>query len=1119
VDRWALLVGISNYAHEDLNLRFAARDAQKLRETLLKPTAGAFPDDHVLPLIDDEATLANLTKALRTFLKRPAEDDLVVLFVACHGSRDRDRPDNLYLLPHDTDPEDISGTALPMREVELALQETLLSRRVVILADTCHSGGLGGAFAGIRGAHDDAADLNTYLGALSTSRGGVSLMTSAMAAESSLEGKQWGDGHGVFTHFLLEGLAGKADRGPPYDSVITVGELFDFVQRRVKEETEGKQHPHISADSDRGLVLAVTGSLSARQHLELAERLGQAAELLGEPACWRGAAVQYGEAIRLGQLEEHRIQHALALFRSGDGQAAERALEAIPPPDARLNLGLVQLARGDTNEARATLLTPKPLQDWVEVLFSSSLPHGRRLALLIGVDRVDPAAFSGWEGQLMTPVAEVKALAEVLRSEFQFDELIELHTESATGDAVRNALNEVVARSAAYDAIVVCLSGHGALVPTTGETDYENDSTFVAHDEQITSAEIDQLLSQTAAGRTTLIASCGHSGRFVERARTSGYEAIASCRQDQVDMDGTELSAFMQALLPQLKPDNDISMLARKVREDLGDTINTQEPQFGLDPERPLLVGEIKGEASASGGAVMAQSILGVTAALSAATLDQVSDLLTQAVFPDTAATAIVAERWRRGEVGRLGELAAGLKSSSPTIAFASASGAAHGSVSEDLTDALVRVGALAAVAADAELLAELQTLAPAKHERSDTAARLNAVLIGLSRLDAERQGVKSASDNVSAVQTALLDAGTPAENVAVLIDGGATAQAIRTALRSAAGAHKHSPVFVYWCGPGTLAEMHCFDGQAIDEAEVAALAGSTVTLVGEGLTAPPPDSYLPAPDRPRLTLLSPTSNRKPAGTSWQPRLDGQPGKARYGRLTLSLVTAIQRAHGLADIQANDVAEAASVIGSANEKLLADPLADRVDDAISRARNAELDATATLVAQLLEQRNGIDPEAQLQLGILCAEVGKIDDAVRALERSIDQFGDDARGEATARLHLGRVLLDSGRDRARSVSECRLAAQRDAQLVAAWFWLGRALAELVKHETATEASAALRTYLARGAPIGRRNEVMEMLGSMSTKAATADAVRVGQSEKPGSEADQFPSSDPDPWRMP
>ena len=83
-------------------------------------------------------------------------------------------------------------------------------------------------------------------------------MTSAMASESSVEGEQWGGGHGVFTYFLLEGLHGRADR-PPYDGVVTVGELFDFVGERVKEETQDRQHPHISSDADRGLVLFSDG--------------------------------------------------------------------------------------------------------------------------------------------------------------------------------------------------------------------------------------------------------------------------------------------------------------------------------------------------------------------------------------------------------------------------------------------------------------------------------------------------------------------------------------------------------------------------------------------------------------------------------------------------------------------------------------------------------------------------------------------------------------------------------------------------------------------------------------------------------------------------------------------
>jgi hypothetical protein len=56
------------------------------------------------------------------------------------------------LISHDTDPDDISGTSLPMREIDLSLQENLLAEKVVMVADTCHSAsivGSGTASAGL----------------------------------------------------------------------------------------------------------------------------------------------------------------------------------------------------------------------------------------------------------------------------------------------------------------------------------------------------------------------------------------------------------------------------------------------------------------------------------------------------------------------------------------------------------------------------------------------------------------------------------------------------------------------------------------------------------------------------------------------------------------------------------------------------------------------------------------------------------------------------------------------------------------------------------------------------------------------------------------------------------
>src|SRR5688500_3131802 len=124
-ERWAILVGISEYQHKLWNLKYARRDAEE-RARLLKQTAyGTFDESRMCVLLDEEATTAKIVKALRSFLKRPAPNDLVLLHFSCHGTPDPDGLDEFYLVSHDTDPADIAATALPMREVRHALENTL----------------------------------------------------------------------------------------------------------------------------------------------------------------------------------------------------------------------------------------------------------------------------------------------------------------------------------------------------------------------------------------------------------------------------------------------------------------------------------------------------------------------------------------------------------------------------------------------------------------------------------------------------------------------------------------------------------------------------------------------------------------------------------------------------------------------------------------------------------------------------------------------------------------------------------------------------------------------------------------------------------------------------------
>ncbi|HSF51076.1 MAG TPA: pentapeptide repeat-containing protein, partial [Nitrososphaeraceae archaeon] len=109
---------------------------------------------------------------------------------------------------------------------------------------------------------------NQYFDELAKSKEGTALLTSAEANEVALEDIKWGDGHGVFSHYLLKGLRGKADGygGGKKDGIISIGELFEYVRDKVKEDTKNLQHPSIGTSPyDRNLPLYVTKYLVDNQ--------------------------------------------------------------------------------------------------------------------------------------------------------------------------------------------------------------------------------------------------------------------------------------------------------------------------------------------------------------------------------------------------------------------------------------------------------------------------------------------------------------------------------------------------------------------------------------------------------------------------------------------------------------------------------------------------------------------------------------------------------------------------------------------------------------------------------------------------------------------------------------
>jgi metacaspase-1 len=141
----------------------------------------------------------------------------------------------------------------------------------------------------------------------------------------------------------------------------------------------------------------------------------------------------------------------------------------------------------------------------------------RGISLHIGLNRVDPAHYNGWDGALTAcefDAQDMQAIAESCGFETNM-----LLTEEGTADAIMAAIRDAAGRLAEGDLFFCSYSGHGGQVPDrNGAEDGrdENDSTdetWVAYDRQIVDDELYQLWGEFAAGvRIFVLSDSCHSG-------------------------------------------------------------------------------------------------------------------------------------------------------------------------------------------------------------------------------------------------------------------------------------------------------------------------------------------------------------------------------------------------------------------------------------------------------------------------------------------------------------------------------------------------------------------------------------------------------------------------------
>jgi len=254
---WSVIIGVSDYRDTNIpSLRYASKDARAFYDWIVSPVGGKYAPARVLLLLDKDATQENIRNALFVWLKQALEEDVILIYFAGHGSPDSpDSLDNLFLLPHDTKYDNIAATGFPMWDIETALKRFIKARKVIVMADACHSGGIGQEYDIARRSNRGIKvnPINSGIHSLSNIGDGICVISASSDDQYSQESKKWGGGHGVFTYFLLQGLEGNADFNK--DSSISLGELTSFLSERVRRETKGAQSPIVSGRYDPALTI------------------------------------------------------------------------------------------------------------------------------------------------------------------------------------------------------------------------------------------------------------------------------------------------------------------------------------------------------------------------------------------------------------------------------------------------------------------------------------------------------------------------------------------------------------------------------------------------------------------------------------------------------------------------------------------------------------------------------------------------------------------------------------------------------------------------------------------------------------------------------------------------
>ncbi|AFY47667.1 hypothetical protein Nos7524_1801 [Nostoc sp. PCC 7524] len=224
MDKFALLIGVSEYQADLKAIPSAVSDVEALKQVLINPEMGDFPESNVTVLPNPNKREMEL--AIYKLFASRQKDDLVLFYFSGHGVKDESR--KLYLSTSETILDKgrlIPPTAVEARYLHDRMNESKSKQQVIIL-DSCFSGAFPEGF-NIKSDGIDSVDIAKELNSE-----GRAILTSSTSTQYSFE--HAGYDLSIYTRYLVEGITnGAADQDG--DGRISVDELHNYASGKVRE--------------------------------------------------------------------------------------------------------------------------------------------------------------------------------------------------------------------------------------------------------------------------------------------------------------------------------------------------------------------------------------------------------------------------------------------------------------------------------------------------------------------------------------------------------------------------------------------------------------------------------------------------------------------------------------------------------------------------------------------------------------------------------------------------------------------------------------------------------------------------------------------------------------------